>query len=102
MVEATANGLDSTRPLAAFSAVVVGVMVQFAIYFAGDGLWPDPSTPQSIADAWSLGGLQTLAAGLDRWALALTVAAALLLMRAKLNVLWVLALSALAGLLLAP
>lgn len=80
-VEATRNRLGFTAPLAAISASVVGVIVHLAIYFSGHVLWSDSG-------------------GIDLWALALALGAALLLMKIKLNVLWVLGIAALAGVLL--
>ncbi|MFN5511588.1 MAG: hypothetical protein ACK49H_10025, partial [Burkholderiales bacterium] len=77
---------------------VVGVIVHLAIYFAGHVLWRDPALQVGARDAWDRNLLAFYATGLDPWALALTLGAALMLMAARLNVLWVLAASGLAGL----
>jgi chromate transporter len=97
-VEATRDRLAFTAPLAAISASVVGVIVHLAIYFAGHVLWRDPVLEVGGSDAWDRNLLAFYVTGLDPWALALTLGAALMLMAARLNVLWVLAASGLAGL----
>jgi chromate transporter len=79
-VEATRDRLGFTAPLAAISATVVGVIAHLALFFAGHVLWRDQS--------------------LDGWALTLSILAFLMLMVWRLNVMWVLGVSALAGLLL--
>ena len=79
-VEATRDRLGFTAPLAAISATVVGVIAHLALFFASHVLWRDQS--------------------LDLRALALTLIAFLMLVVWRLNVLWVLGISAMAGLLL--
>jgi len=101
LVEATRNRPAFTAPLAAISASVVGVIVHLAIYFAGHVLWGDPAASLPETPLLEPDRVVRLLVGIDPWALALTTGAALLLMVAKLNVLWVLAASGFAGMLLA-
>ena len=80
-VESTHRQLKFTAPLSAITAAVVGVILNLAVFFIYHLLWP-----QGLAGPFQLPSA------------VLMVLAALALMRLKLNVMLVIALSALAGL----
>ena len=81
LVESTHSQLSYTAPLTAITAAVVGVILNLAVFFTSHLLWPL---------GW--GGRFDLASAV------MMVLAAWALMRLKINVIWVIALSALAGL----
>lgn len=83
LIESTHNQISFTAPLSAITAAVVGVVVNLTLFFAYHVLWP-----------------QGFAGSFDLWAAGIAVLAALALMRLKWNVMWVIALAALAGLLI--
>ncbi len=69
VVEATHDDLKFTAPLTAITAAVVGVVVNLAVFFARHVFWPDG-----------------VAAKLDLMAVAITVAAAIALIRYKVGI----------------
>ena len=81
LVESTHRQLTFTAPLTAITAAVVGVILNLAVFFTYHLLWP-----QGMAGPFQLASA------------ALMVLAAVALMHFKLNVMLVIALSALAGL----
>ena len=82
LIESTHNDLKFTAPLTAITAAVVGVIVNLAGFFTYHVWWP-----------------QGFAAGFDIAACAISLLAAIALLRYKLNVIAVLFASALIGLL---
>jgi chromate transport protein ChrA len=86
VIESTHGQLRFTAPLTAITAAVVGVIVNLAAFFAWHVLWP-----HGWEDAARAGGL-------DPVALAIGVAAALALFRAKVGVIPVILACATAGL----
>jgi len=85
VIESTHGQLRFTAPLAAISAAVVGVIVNLAAYFAGHVFWPS-------------GVGAGVLAGVDGFALALFVLAAVALLRLGAGVVPVIAAAAAAGL----
>jgi chromate transporter len=88
-VERTRGELHLERPLAAITAAVVGVIANLALFFGWHVLWPNATAAAPFS-----GGFEWAAA-------AITVAAALALVRFKVGVIPVIAASAAAGLALA-
>ncbi len=82
-IESSKNEIRLTGPLSAITAAVVGVILNLALFFAWHVWWPNG-----------------LSGPLDWHAAGLTVLALLALFRLKWSVLWVIAVSALAGVLL--
>ncbi len=82
LIESTHNDIKFTAPLTAITAAVVGVIANLALFFAYRVWWP-----------------HGLSAELDFTACAISIFAAAALLRYRCNVLWVLCVSALAGLL---
>ncbi len=76
-IEATRGNLQMAAPLTAITAAVVGVIVNLAVFFAWHVWWPN-ATPDAV-----------FAGGSDLLSMALTVAAAIALLRYKVNVVWV-------------
>ena len=85
LVESTHGDLRFTAPLTAITAAVVGVIANLALFFGWHVWWPQ---------GWAAGWVQSF----DAVAAALTVAAAIALLRFKRGVIEVLAVSALIGL----
>lgn len=85
VIETTHGQLKFTAPLTAITAAVVGVIVNLALFFAWHVWWP-----KGVATA-------PFAGGIDWFAAALTVAAAIALLRFKVGVIPVIALCAGAG-----
>jgi chromate transporter len=83
LVEATRHRPRFTAPLTAISAAVVGVIFSLALFFAKHALW------------------HPITAHLDMGALAISVLAFIALYRFKINVVWVIAGSGLAGYIIA-
>ena len=81
LVESTHGDLNFTAPLSAITAAVVGVIVNLALFFAYHLLWPQ---------GWE--------GHIDGFSAALSVAAAIALLKYKANVMHVIAASALIGL----
>ncbi|MFZ6818782.1 chromate efflux transporter [Undibacterium sp. Ji22W] len=81
LIESTHNQISFTAPLSAITAAVVGVIVNLTLFFAYHVLWP-----------------QGFAGSVDVWAAGIALLAAIALIRLKWNVMWVIALSAAAGL----
>ncbi|MEQ1519162.1 MAG: chromate transporter, partial [Usitatibacteraceae bacterium] len=79
LVEATHGQLKFTAPLTAITAAVVGVIVNLAVFFAWHVWWPTAtkSAPLSGSFGW--------------FSMALTIGAAIALMRYKVNVIAVIA-----------
>jgi chromate transporter len=88
LVERTRDDIQLTAPLAAITAAVVGIIVNLAVFFAWHVFWPHATAAHPFA-----GGFDATSA------LLAAIAAALLIAR-KLEVIPVVALSALAGWLL--
>ncbi len=85
LVESTHGQLHFTAPLTAITAAVVGVIVNLGMFFAWKVWWPQASAAQPFA-------------GTVEWfSIALTVVAAVALMRFKVGVIPVIAACALAG-----
>jgi chromate transporter len=84
LIEKTRANLKVVAPLAGISAAVVGIIAHLTVFFAWHAWWPTGGSPPS-------------AAGLDWFALALTLGAACLLIRHDLSVVKLIALAALAG-----
>jgi chromate transporter len=82
LIESTHNDVKFTAPLTAITAAVVGVIANLALFFAYRVWWPHGSNDE-----------------FDFAACAISIFAAIALLRFKSNVLWVLLASALAGLL---
>ncbi|HET8711425.1 MAG TPA: chromate efflux transporter [Spongiibacteraceae bacterium] len=82
LIESTHNDVKFTAPLTAITAAIVGVIVNLAVFFARQVMWP-----------------HGLAAELDAAACAIAVCAAVALLRYRLNILWVLLGGAATGLL---
>lgn len=82
-IESTHGDLKFTAPLTAITAAVVGVIVNLALFFAAHVFWP-----QGLGGAFD--GLSAL----------LALVAAVALIRFKVNVIYVIAASAVVGLLL--
>jgi len=74
LVESTHGQLRFTAPLTGITAAVVGVIVNLALFFAWHVFWP-----QGWVGTVTFGGL-------DAWALAIGIAAAGALFRAKAGV----------------
>ena len=87
LIESTHHQLNFTAPLSAITAAVVGVIVNLTLFFAYHVLWP-----QGFA-----GGIVH---GIDLWSACIATLAAIALIRLKWNVMWVIALAALAGLMI--
>jgi len=87
LIESTHGQVRFTAPLAGVTAAVVGTIVNLAVFFAMHVLWPRGWT----ADA--------LGAGVDPWALAIGIGAAVLLFRFRVGVIPVIGAAAVAGLL---
>lgn len=87
LVETTHNNLKFTAPLTAITAAVVGVIVNLALFFAYHVWWP-----QGFAN--TVDALSTI----DFVAVAITIAAAIALLRYKRSVLTVIGCSAIVGL----
>jgi len=83
LIESTHNQISFTAPLSAITAAVVGVIVNLTLFFAYHVLWP-----------------QGFAGSFDVWAAGIALLAAIALILLKWNVMWVIALAALAGLLI--
>ncbi|MFZ6798939.1 chromate efflux transporter [Undibacterium sp. Di24W] len=81
LIESTHNQISFTAPLSAITAAVVGVIVNLTLFFAYHVLWP-----------------QGFAGSVDLWAASIALFAAIALIRLKWNMMWVIGLSALAGL----
>jgi chromate transporter len=86
LVETTHGQLRFTAPLTGITAAVVGVIVNLALFFGWHVFWPR---------GWTSGAP---AGGLDFLALAIGLAAAVALFRAKANVILVIAACGAAGL----
>ena len=80
MVESTHNDLKFTAPLTAITAAVVGVIVNLALFFAHHTLWP-----------------QGLSGAIDVPSAIIAVAAAVALLKFKLNVMHVIGVCGLSG-----
>jgi len=90
LVESTHGQLRYTAPLTGITAAVVGVIVNLAVFFAWHVFWPQ---------GWSAGTQGTGApGGLDAFALALGIAAALALFRYRAGVIPVILACGAAGL----
>ena len=76
-IESTRGNLHLAAPLTAITAAVVGVIANLAVFFAWHVWWP-----QGRAGA-------VFAGGIDPFAVALTLMAAVALVRYKVNVIWV-------------
>lgn len=87
-IESTRGHLGLAAPLTAITAAVVGVIASLAVFFAWHVWWP-----RGTADAVFSGGP-------DLFAVALTLVAAIALMRYKIGLIWVIGLCGLAGALL--
>jgi chromate transporter len=88
-IESTHNDLKFTAPLTAISAAVVGVIANLALFFAYHVLWPNGMSGGLQNGNWlTFDGASAL----------ITIGAAIALFRFKTNVVWVIAVSALAGL----
>jgi len=87
LIESTHNQISFTAPLSAITAAVVGVIVNLTLFFAYHVLWPQGFTADFVSS-------------FDPWAAGIAVLAAIALIRLKWNVIWVIALAALAGLLI--
>jgi chromate transporter len=85
LVESTHGKLQFTAPLSAVTAAVVGVMANLALFFIA-------------ALAYKQGSTGTFISNIDVFALSLTCAAAVALLRFKLGVMPVIVACALAGL----
>ncbi|HEU0200604.1 MAG TPA: chromate efflux transporter [Burkholderiaceae bacterium] len=85
LIESTHGDLRFTAPLTAITAAVVGVIVNLALFFAAHVLWPR-------------GEVGTFGAAFEWPAALITLAAAVALLRFKLDVLVVIGASALLGL----
>ncbi len=88
-IESTRGNLGLTAPLTAITAAVVGVIGSLALFFAWRVWWP-----RSTPDAPFAGGLDLIAA-------TITIAAAIVLLRYKVNVIWLIAVCGAIGALLA-
>ncbi|MGL1834362.1 chromate efflux transporter [Rhodocyclaceae bacterium SMB388] len=86
LVESTHGNLKFTAPLSAITAAVVGVILNLALFFGWQVLWPD-----AVADAPFSGGFDAFSAGV-------AVAAFIALWRYKVDILKVLGLCAVLGL----
>ena len=85
LVEATHGKMKFTAPLTAITAAVVGVIVSLAVFFAWHVWWPNATT-------------NTPFDGMFEWfSMLLTIAAAIALMRYKINVMIVIAVCAALG-----
>jgi chromate transporter len=84
-IESTRGNLGLAAPLTAITAAVVGVIVSLAVFFAWHVWWPR-ATPDAL-----------FAGGVDWIAAAITIVAAVALMRYKIGVIWVIGLCGLAG-----
>ena len=82
LIESTHNHPRFTAPLTGIAAAVVGVILNLTVFFAYHVFWP-----------------AGLPGPVDGTALLVTLGAAVMLFRLKLNVLWVIAFGMLAGLL---
>lgn len=82
-IESTHGNLKFTAPLAGITAAVVGVIVNLAVFFAYHVIWP-----------------RGLASGIDWPSVAIGIAAAIALLRFKINVIHVILAAGLIGLLL--
>lgn len=80
-IESTHDNLKFTAPLAGITAAVVGVIVNLAVFFAYHVIWP-----------------HGLAASIDWYSVAIGIAAAIALLRFKINVIHVILVAGLAGL----
>lgn len=80
-IESTHDNLKFTAPLAGITCAVVGVIVNLAVFFAYHVIWP-----------------KGLAAGIDWPSVAIGIAAAIALMRFKVNVIHVILTAGLTGL----
>jgi chromate transporter len=87
-IESTRGNLRFAAPLTAIAAAVVGVIASLALFFTWHVWWP-----RGTAESFFSGGA-------DLFAAALTVVAAIALMRYKIGVIWVIGLCGLAGALL--
>ncbi len=85
-IETTHGQLKFTAPLTGITAAVVGVIVNLAAFLAGHVFWPD---------GWQAG---TIGGGLDLFATALGIVAAVALFRFKAGIIPVILLAGLAGL----
>ncbi len=83
LIESTHNQISFTAPLSAITAAVVGVIVNLTLFFAYHVLWP-----------------QGFAGNFDPWTAGIALFAAIVLIRLKWNVMWVIVLAAVAGLLI--
>lgn len=81
LVETTHKNLNFTAPLSAITAAVVGVILNLALFFAYHVIWP-----------------KGFEGKFDIAACMIALVASICLFRFKLNVMWVIALSAVAGL----
>lgn len=87
VIEATRNDLKFTAPLTGITAAVVGVILNLAVFFSYHVLWPNGFTDATEA-----------LANIDWVALTIGIIALIAMMRFKIGVLTVLAISAVAGL----
>jgi chromate transporter len=86
LVERTRDDLNLTAPLTAITAAVVGVIVNLTVFFAWHVFWPGANAAAPLA-------------GRVDWAsVAIAVAASIVLLTKRLEVIPVIGLSALAGL----
>jgi len=86
MVEATRHDLKFTAPLTGITAVVVGVVINLAVFFAWHVLWPAGTDAEPFAGHF------------EWFSLLITVAAFVALWRYKIGIIPVIGASALAGL----
>lgn len=93
-IESTRGNLALTGPLTVISAAVVGVIASLAVFFAWH-VWL-PGAGNGTSPAGGIAGTAMLA-GVDVFAVAVTAAAALALIRYRINVIWVILACGLAG-----
>jgi chromate transporter len=93
LVETTHNDLKFTAPLTAITAAVVGVIVNLALFFAYHVWWP-----RGFAGALDVASVVDFFRSVDVMAVAITIAAAIALLRYKRSVLEVIGGSAVVGL----
>jgi chromate transporter len=87
-IEATRNDLKFTAPLTGITAAVVGVILNLAAFFAYHVFWPNGFT----------GGFAEIISNMDWIALLIGIIAFIAMMRFKIGVVTVIAVSALVGL----
>ncbi len=98
LVESTHGDLRFTAPLTAITAAVVGVVVNLALFFGWHVWWPGGWSTAAAAALPSAAPVWAAAGGLDPMAAALSIAAAIALLRFKRGVIEVIVASALIGL----